>query len=134
MNEGSDEEYEEVLVYVHFPDMDAAHVKDAADGFDSMVVKDAESDQPVVEINGLDLKGQYVHNLGSQAFFRVAPTTTIETTTTSLPEPEPRNDDETGVSVPQTELVSRGDENLAAKPEVTFIGVSDVKLLASHLG
>ena len=126
-----DEEYEEVLVYVHLPDMDVPYVKDrdSPDAIDSMVLKNVDGESPAVQINGMDLKGQYLHNLGSQAFFQLTPTIIT-------PKVEPRSDNDdhgNGKSGGGNDDGETPDVAPASKPAATFVGITDVKLSASFL-
>jgi hypothetical protein len=59
----SSDEYEEVLVYLPVP-----HGFDLSEGVE-MAESSLNSAEPVCTINGQTYQGQYVMNLGSQAFF-----------------------------------------------------------------
>jgi hypothetical protein len=73
----SDSEYEEALVYIHFPDLAEANAISSTRGIlDEIDIEDVELDHlessaPEARIAGLKFQGTYLKNLGSQYFFSV---------------------------------------------------------------
>jgi hypothetical protein len=76
MMEESEDEFEDVLVYVHFPDLSQGGGVNVPSNFadidvKDIVMKDVHTSSPRAEINGLNFQGSYMNNLGTQHFFSI---------------------------------------------------------------
>ena len=65
---GSDEEYEEVLIALTFPDFDGTNF---FDGGKTLTLRGlASSQRPTCSVGGCEFEGEHVFSLGSQLFFQ----------------------------------------------------------------
>ena len=75
MDVAEEDEYEEIFVYVDFPDFDECNLlTDATE----LEISNIDGENPTCRINDLNFTGEHEINLGSQLFFEHLPNNTVQ--------------------------------------------------------